>query len=65
MITEISLQGVATRDQAVVGVRKGEQRKKGDRPQATFAQATPNPNPVVVLIMGLFAPAAMADDRIG
>jgi hypothetical protein len=30
-----------------------------------FAQTTPNANPVVVLIMSLFAPAAMADDRIG
>ena len=65
MLDEVSPQGVAACDQAVVGIRKGEHGKKGDRPQATFAQTTPNANPVVVLIMSLFAPAAMADDRIG
>jgi hypothetical protein len=51
-------------DQAVVGVRQGENGKESESCFASRAEATTNPNPVVTLVMSLFAPSAMADDRI-
>lgn len=65
MLSEVSLQGLAARDEAVVGIRKGEHGKKGDRLQATIAESAPDIDPVVALIMGLLPPSSVPDNRIG
>jgi hypothetical protein len=41
-----------------------QQRKKREGLSAKRAEATTNPDPVVSFVMGLFAPSAMADDRV-
>jgi len=50
--------------QAVVRVGGREQGKQGEGLSAPRAKAAPNPNPVVMFIVRLLAPAAVADDRI-
>jgi hypothetical protein len=47
-----------------MGVGERKHWQKGNRLAASSAEAAPNFNPVVVFIMGLFAPTAMADDLI-
>jgi hypothetical protein len=47
-----------------MGVGQGENRKESEGFSAPRAAAATNPNPVVTLVMSLFAPSAMADDRI-
>ena len=54
----------AARHQTVVGVRQGESGQETKDYAAQRAQTTAIPNPIVTLIMGLFASPAMADDRI-
>ncbi len=51
-------------DQAVMGIGERKHRQEGNRLTASPADAAPNSNPVMVFIMGLLAPTAMADDRI-
>jgi hypothetical protein len=50
--------------QAEVGVRKRKQRKKGERLPAVRAAATPNPNPVVMLVVRLLASMPVPYNRI-
>ena len=45
-------------------VRKREQRKEGKGRPAIGAAAATDANPVVMLVVGLLAAAAMTDDRI-
>ena len=45
-------------------VRERKQRKEGEGLPATVAEAAPDPNPVVMLIVRLLATAPVADDRI-
>ena len=45
-----------------VGRRK--RRQEGEGFAATVAETAANPDPIVMLIMGLFAPAPMTDDGI-
>jgi len=47
-----------------VCVRERKRRKKGEGLPATRAAAAADANPVVMLIVRLFAAASMADDRI-
>jgi hypothetical protein len=57
-------QGLATSQQAVVGVRERKQRQEGEGLPAIGAATAPDPNPVVIPIVGLLATAPVADDRI-
>jgi len=45
-----------------VGRRKG--RQEGERLAAAIADAAPNPDPIMVFIMSLFAAAAMTNDGV-
>ena len=45
-------------------VRERKQRKEGKGLPATVAEATPDPNPVVMFIVRLLAAAPVADDRV-
>ena len=64
MLHKAPLQCLTARQQAVVRVRKREQREKGEGLPATGAAAATDANPVVMLIVGLLAAASMANDRI-
>jgi len=57
-------QGLATSQQAVVGVRERNPRQKGEGLPAILAKAAPDSNPVVMLIVCLLAAATMTDDGI-
>jgi hypothetical protein len=57
-------QGLTTSHQAVVGVRERKPRQKGEGLPAIRAATAPDPNPVVILIVGLLTAASVADDRI-
>ena len=59
-----SPQGLTAGEQTVVGVRKRAGRKEGEGRPAELADAPANANPVVVLVMRLFAPSSVADDGI-
>jgi len=58
------LQCLAASQQAVVGVRKGKRREESKSLLATGAATATDPDPVVMLIVGLFAAASVADDRV-
>jgi hypothetical protein len=45
-------------------VRKREQRKEGEGLPAIGASAAMDPNPVVMLVVSLLAPASVTNDRI-
>jgi hypothetical protein len=45
-----------------VGRRKG--RQEGERLPAQIADASADPDPIMMLVMGLFTAAAMTDDRV-
>jgi hypothetical protein len=47
-----------------MGVRERKQREEGEGLPATGAATAPDPDPVVVFIVGLLAASSMADDRI-
>jgi hypothetical protein len=64
VLHKASLQCLAARQQAVVGVREREQREEGEGLPAIGAATASDPNPVVILIVGLLAAPPMADDRI-
>ena len=50
--------------QAVAGVGERERGKEGEGLSASMAKAAPDPNPVVMFIVRLLAPATMTDDGI-
>ena len=50
--------------QAVLSVRKRKQRQEGEGLSATVAATAPDLDPIMVLIVRLFAAVSMADDRI-
>jgi hypothetical protein len=50
--------------QAVVGVRERKYREEGEGLPTIGTASAPDPNPVVILIVGLLATASVADDRI-
>jgi hypothetical protein len=57
-------QCLASCQQAVLRVRKREHRKESERRPAIGAAAAMDPNPVMMLVVGLLATAAVTDDRI-
>jgi hypothetical protein len=61
---EIAVQRLATGDEAVVAVRRRERRQEGERLATSLANAAANPDPIMVLVMRLFAAAAMTDDGV-
>ena len=64
MLHEAPSQGLTASQQAVVRVRERRQRQEGKGLPAIGAATAPDPNPVVILIVGLLAAASVADDRI-
>ena len=64
MLQEVSSQRLTACDQTVMGIGQGENGKESEGFFAPRAEATASRNPVVTLVMSLFAPSAMADDRI-
>ena len=63
-LDEIAAQRLAARDQAVVAIRRRERRQEGECLPTEITQAAANADPIVVLIMSLFAPAPVSDDGI-
>jgi hypothetical protein len=63
-LDEIAAQSLAAGGQAVMAVGRREWRQEGERLAATVADAASNPDPIVVFIVGLFAPATVADNGI-
>ena len=57
-------QGSGTSQQAVVGVRQRKPRQEGESLPAIRAATAPDPNPIVILIVGLLTAAAVANDGI-
>jgi len=64
MLQKVSPQCLTAGDRAVMGMGQGETRKEGEGQPAQFADAAVNLDPVVTLVMRLFAPPAMTDYRI-
>ena len=64
VVHKAASQGLTTRQQAVMGVRERKQWKKSEGLPATSAATPTNPDPVVMLVVRLFAAASVADDRI-
>ena len=64
MLQEIPSQGLATGDQAVMGIRQGENRKAGEGQMAGPTHASANFDPIVSLVMSLLAPPAVRSNRI-
>jgi len=52
--------GMATGDQAVMGIRQGENGKAGEGQMAGLTHASANFDPIVSLVMSLLAPPAVA-----
>lgn len=63
-LDKVAPQRLTAGDQAVMAIRKREGRQEGNSHSARSADAAPNLNPVMVFVMSLFAPTAMAHDRI-
>ena len=63
-IYKIAAQSVAACNQAVMAVRRRQWRQEGKRLSAPTADTAANPDPVMVLIMSLFASATVTDDGI-
>jgi hypothetical protein len=55
---------LAARQQAVMRVGKRKQRKESEGRPTTGATAAMDPNPVVMLVVGLLAAPSVANDRI-
>jgi hypothetical protein len=64
MLPEAPPQRLAAGQQTEVGVGKRKQWKKCERNPAVGAAATPNPDPVVMLIVRLLAAMPVPNDRI-
>jgi hypothetical protein len=62
MLRKTPPQCLTARQQTVVRVRKRKQRKEGEGLPATRAVTAAYPDPVVMLVMGLFAAPSMTDD---
>jgi hypothetical protein len=60
-VYKISPERFTAGDQAVMGIRKRKRRQESNRFAARAAEAAANRNPVMVLVMRLLAPTAMAD----
>ena len=63
-LDEIAAQRLAACDQAVMAVGRREGWQEGKRLAAPAAKTAANPDPIMVFIMSLFAPAPVTDDRI-
>lgn len=64
MLQKVSPQRLTAGDQTVMSVGSGENGKESEGCFAPRAETAASLNPVVILVMSLFAPSAMADDRI-
>jgi hypothetical protein len=64
LVQKLSSQRLTAGDQTVMGVGWGENGKESESCIAPRAQTATNRNPVVTLVMSLFPPSAMPDDRI-
>src|SRR5208337_554257 len=64
VLHKVSSERLTASQQAVVGVGEREQGKQGEGLPATRAKAASDPNPVVMLIVRLLAPATVTDDGI-
>jgi hypothetical protein len=58
------LQSLTARQQTEMRVGKREQRKEGERRPAVGAAAAMDPDPIVMLVMRLFAATSVANNRI-
>jgi len=63
-LDEIAVQRLTACNQAVMAVGWREGRQEGECLAATVADAAANPDPIMMFIMGLFAPAPVTDDGI-
>ena len=61
---EVPLERLAASNEAVMAVRRRKRRQEGECLTAAVAKTAANSDPIVVLIMSLFAPAPMTDDGI-
>ena len=61
---QVSPQRLSASPQAVMGVGEREQGKEGESLPTNLAKAASDPNPVVMFIVRLLAPATVADDGI-
>jgi hypothetical protein len=64
MLYKPSQQCLTARDQTVMGVGQGESGKETESSLAELATAAAVLDPIVTVVVRLFAPPAMADDRI-
>ena len=64
VLDQAPLQGLTTSQQAEVCVRERKRREEGEGLPTTGAETATDPNPVVLLIVRLLAPAPVANDRI-
>jgi hypothetical protein len=64
MLQKVSAQRLTACDQTVMSIGQGKNGEESEGFFAPRAEATASLNPVVALVMSLFAPSAMADDRI-
>ncbi|HEY2017627.1 MAG TPA: hypothetical protein VGH38_29175 [Bryobacteraceae bacterium] len=61
---EVALERLAASDEAVMAVGRRKRRQEGEGFAAAVAKTAANPDPIVVLIMSLFAPAPVTNDGI-
>ena len=64
MLNKTPLQGLTTRQQAVVRIRERKWREEGKGLSATWAATAPDLDPVVMLIVCLLAASSVTRDRI-
>jgi len=63
-LDKIAVQRLTACDQAVMAVGWREGRQESECLAATVTDAAANPDPIMMFIMGLFAPAPVTDDGI-
>jgi len=64
VLDEAPLQGLTANQEAVMCVRERKRRQEGEGLPTTGAETATDPNPVVLLVVGLLAPTPVANDRI-
>lgn len=64
MLSEASPQHLAARDQTVMGIGQGESGEETESYPAELAEEAMVLDPVVAIVMRLFAPTSMADKGI-
>jgi len=64
VLNKTTLQGLTTRQQAVMRIRKRKRREKGKGFSATWAATAPDLDPVVMRIVRLLAASPVTRDRI-